>query len=75
MTLASQNYLAITISMHPSDKNMPNYGKYFECFFTCVERPKFTLSPVNSTDDDIICMDNKSDTPTVLSHTSVIGMY
>ena len=30
---------------------------------------------MNSTDDDIICMDNKSDTPTVLSHTSIIGMY
>lgn len=44
-------------------------------YFTFVERPKFTLSPVNSTDDDIICMDNKSDMPTVLCHTSIIGMY
>ena len=44
-------------------------------YFTFVERPKFKLSPVNSTDDDIIYMDNKSDTPTILSHTSIIGMY
>ena len=37
--------------------------------------PKFTLSPVNSTDGNIICMDNKPDMRIVLSHTSIIGMY